>query len=112
MLKLSGAAIALYLLFDIPLIIAVFITVLDVMLLLLLTKIGFRKIEALVVALILVIFVVFAYQVALSDPDWGGVVKGLVPTTKTFADTPHIGGQTPLTGGLGGDHWCDCYAPP
>ncbi|MCY9806218.1 Nramp family divalent metal transporter [Lentilactobacillus senioris] len=99
--EVIGAAIALYLLFDIPLIIAVFITVLDVMLLLLLTKIGFRKIEALVVALILVIFVVFAYQVALSDPNWGGVVKGLVPTAQTFADTPHIGGQTPLTGALG-----------
>ena len=67
--EVIGAAIALYLLFGIPLIYAVFITVLDVLLLLLLTKIGFRKIEAIVVALILVILFVFIYEVALSDPD-------------------------------------------
>ena len=99
--EVIGAAIALYLLFKIPLLIAVFITILDVMLLLLLTKIGFRKIEAIVVALIVVIFVVFAYEVALSDPDWAGVIVGLVPTAKTFATGPAVGGLTPLTGALG-----------
>ncbi len=99
--EVIGAAIALYLLFHIPLVIAVFITVLDVLLLLLLTKIGFRKIEAIVVCLILVILVVFAYEVALSNPDWGGVFGGLVPSMKTVASTPHIGGQTPISGALG-----------
>lgn len=99
--EVIGAAIALYLLFKIPLLIAVFITILDVMLLLLLTKIGFRKIEAIVVALIVVIFVVFAYEVALSNPDWSGVIIGLVPTAKTFATGPAVGGLTPLTGALG-----------
>ncbi|KGH56500.1 Nramp family divalent metal transporter [Oenococcus oeni] len=99
--EVIGAAIALYLLFHIPLVIAVFITVFDVLLLLLLTKIGFRKIEAIVVALILVILFVFVYQVALSDPNWSGVIAGLVPSAKAFATSPHIGGQTPLTGSLG-----------
>lgn len=99
--EVIGAAIALYLLFGIPLTYAVFITVLDVLVLLLLTKIGFRKIEAIVVALIFVILFVFVYQVALSDPDWGGVFAGLVPTAKTFAESPSIGGQTPITGALG-----------
>ncbi|AKP67998.1 Nramp family divalent metal transporter [Companilactobacillus ginsenosidimutans] len=99
--EVIGAAIALYLLFHIPLVIAVFITVFDVLLLLLLTKIGFRKIEALVVCLILVIIVVFGYQVALSNPDWGGVVKGLVPNGKTFSESPTVAGMTPLTGALG-----------
>lgn len=99
--EVIGAAIALYLLFHIPLVIAVFITVFDVLLLLLLTKIGFRKIEAIVVCLILVILVVFAYQVALSNPDWGGVIKGLVPTAGTIATSPEIGGITPLSGALG-----------
>ncbi|MCT3583188.1 divalent metal cation transporter [Levilactobacillus brevis] len=99
--EVIGAAIALYLLFHIPLVIAVFITVFDVLLLLLLTKIGFRKIEAIVVCLILVILVVFAYQVALSNPDWGGVFAGLIPSPKTIASTPQIGGQTPITGALG-----------
>lgn len=99
--EVIGAAIALYLLFHIPLVIAVFITVFDVLLLLLLTKIGFRKIEAIVVCLIMVILVVFAYQVALSDPNWGGVFAGLIPTGKTFAQSPTIGGTNPLQGALG-----------
>ena len=99
--EVVGAAIALYLLFGIPLWIAVFITVFDVLLLLLLTKIGFRKIEGIVVCLIFVILFVFVYQVALSNPDWSVVIKGFIPTPKTFAETPTIGGQTPLTGSLG-----------
>ncbi|WP_172188253.1 Nramp family divalent metal transporter [Lentilactobacillus kribbianus] len=99
--EVIGAAIALYLLFGIPLLLAVLITVFDVMLLLLLTKVGFRKIEAIVVCLIFVILIVFVYQVALSNPDMAGVMKGLIPTTDTFADSPEVGGQTPLTGALG-----------
>ncbi|WP_438766553.1 Nramp family divalent metal transporter [Enterococcus sp. AZ102] len=99
--EVIGAAIALYLLFGIPLLYAVFITVFDVLLLLLLTKVGFRKIEALVVCLIFVILFVFIYQVALSNPDWAAMFKGFIPTTQTFADAPQIGGQTPLTGALG-----------
>ena len=99
--EVIGAAIALYLLFHIPLIIAVFITVFDVLLLLLLTKIGFRKIEAIVVCLILVIIVVFSYQVALSDPNWAGVMKGLIPVKETFSQSPTVAGMTPLSGALG-----------
>ena len=99
--EVIGAAIALYLLFGIPLLYAVLITVFDVLLLLLLTKIGFRKIEALVVCLIFVILFVFIYQIALSNPSWGAVFEGLIPTKDTFADSPRIGGQTPLTGALG-----------
>lgn len=99
--EVIGAAIALYLLFNIPLVIAVFITVLDVFILLMLTKIGFRKIEAIVVCLIFVILFVFVYQVALSNPDWKNLFAGFVPNGKTFADSPVIGGETPLTGALG-----------
>ncbi|KRK39782.1 Nramp family divalent metal transporter [Loigolactobacillus bifermentans] len=99
--EVIGAAIALYLLFHIPLVIAVFITVFDVLLLLLLTKIGFRKIEAIVVCLILVILLVFVYQVALSSPNWGNIVGNLIPGAKTFASSPKIGGDTPLSGALG-----------
>lgn len=99
--EVIGGAIALYLLFNIPLGIAVFITVFDVLLLLLLTKIGFRKIEAIVVALIVVIFVIFAYQVALSNPVWGDVIKGLVPSADAFSTSSSINGQIPLTGTLG-----------
>ncbi len=99
--EVIGAAIALYLLFHIPLVISVLITVLDVLVLLLLTKIGFRKIEAIVVCLILVILLVFAYQVALSSPNWSGVIAGLVPNGNTFSGAIHVNGDTPLTGALG-----------
>ncbi|SKA03477.1 manganese transport protein [Fructilactobacillus lindneri DSM 20690 = JCM 11027] len=99
--EVIGGAIALYLLFGIPIVIAVLITVLDVLVLLLLTSIGFRKIEALVCTLILVIFVVFAYEVALSKPDWLGVFKGLVPSIETVKETPVVHGMSPLTGSLG-----------
>lgn len=99
--EVIGAAIALYLLFGIPLIIAVFITILDVLVLLLLTKVGFRKIEAIVVALILVILFVFIYQVALSNPDWGSVFSGFIPNAKTFSTSKTVNGMTPLSGALG-----------
>lgn len=99
--EVIGAAIALYLLFNIPLILAVFITVFDVLLLLLLTRIGFRKIEALVICLILVILAVFVYQVALSNPDWSGILSGFIPQVRTFSSSPKIAGMTPLSGALG-----------
>ncbi|MGQ2283199.1 Nramp family divalent metal transporter [Apilactobacillus kunkeei] len=99
--EVIGGAIALYLLFHIPLILAVFLTVFDVLLLLLLTKVGFRKIEAIVVCLILVILVVFVYEVVLSNPDWFGAIKGLVPTERTFSSDHPVAGMTPLSGALG-----------
>ncbi|MHA8110324.1 Nramp family divalent metal transporter [Lactobacillaceae bacterium Melli_B4] len=100
--EVIGGAIALNLLFHIPLVVAVFVTVFDVLLLLLLTKIGFRKIEAIVVCLILVILVVFTYQVALSNADWAGVFKGLIPTEGTFSQTRHAAdGLSPYAGALG-----------
>ena len=72
-----------------------------VLLLLLLTKVGFRKIEAIVVCLIFVILFVFVYQVALSNPDWGAVFKGLIPTSETFAKHPVVHDMSPLNGALG-----------
>lgn len=99
--EVIGAAIALNLLFHIPLLVAVFITVLDVFLLLLLAKVGFRKIEALVVCLICVILFVFTYEVILSNPNWSDAFKGLIPNADVMSDSPVINGETPLTGALG-----------
>lgn len=99
--EVIGAAIALNLLFDIPLVPAVFITVLDVLLLLLLARIGFRKIEAVVSCLILVILLVFVYEVLLSNPDWSKAFVGLVPSAKIIQTHPVVGGISPLTGTLG-----------
>lgn len=77
--EVIGSAIALELLFKIPLVIGVALTALDVLLLLLLTKMGFRKIEAIVITLILVILLVFSYEVFLSKPDSIEMIKNFIP---------------------------------
>ncbi|MCM0599277.1 Nramp family divalent metal transporter [Periweissella fabalis] len=82
--EVIGGAIALNLLFNIPLVGGVMLTVLDVFLLLLLTKLGFRKIEAIVVTLIATIFFIFVYLVALSQPSIAGIAGGLVPQAQIF----------------------------
>ncbi len=77
--EVIGGAIALQLLFNIPLIIGVLVTTLDVFLLLLLTKAGFRKIEAFVAVLIATIFVIFLYEVWLASPGMGALLRGFIP---------------------------------
>src|ERR1700744_2512207 len=67
--EVIGSAIALNLLFHIPLFYGVLITGLDVLLILLLQRWGFRWVEALVIALIGTILVMFGVQVFLSRPD-------------------------------------------
>ncbi len=79
--EIIGSGIALELLFKIPLIIGILITAADVLLLLVLMKLGFRKIEAIVATLVAVILLVFAYEVALSNPSMSGIIKGYVPTS-------------------------------
>src|SRR6266403_301204 len=80
--EVIGTAIGLNLLFHIPLQIGVVITVADVFLVLALQAFGFRWIEAFVVAMLGVIAVCFAVQIALADPDWGAVIRGFVPTSE------------------------------
>ncbi|MHC5372746.1 Nramp family divalent metal transporter [Enterococcus sp. LJL120] len=77
--EVIGGAVALQLLFGFPLLIGVLITTFDVFLLLLLTKLGFRKVEIVVAILISVIFFVFAYEVILADPNWSQVLEGFIP---------------------------------
>jgi manganese transport protein len=79
--EVVGTAIGLNLLFGIPLEIGVIITALDVFLILWLQKLGFRWVEAFIIALLGVIFACFFVQIAMADPDWGGVIKGFAPTT-------------------------------
>ncbi len=67
--EVIGSAIALELLFHIPLFYGVLITGLDVLLILLLQRWGFRYVEALVIALIGTILALFAVQMVLSRPD-------------------------------------------
>jgi manganese transport protein len=60
----------------------VLITSLDVFLILGLQQLGFRKLEAFVIALLAIITGCFAIQIALADPDWGAVLRGFIPTTE------------------------------
>ncbi len=78
--EVVGTAIGLNLLFGIPLELGVIITALDVFVILGLQKLGFRWIEAFIIALLGVIFVCFFFQIALADPDWRGVILGFAPT--------------------------------
>jgi manganese transport protein len=80
--EVIGTAIGLNLLFGIPLEIGVIITALDVFLILYLQRLGFRWIEAFIMALLGVIAVCFAIQIAMSDPVWGDVIRGFAPTTE------------------------------
>ncbi|CAM3111257.1 MAG: Nramp family divalent metal transporter [Pseudolactococcus laudensis] len=82
--EVIGGAIALNLLFGLPIIWGVILTVFDVLLLLFLMKLGFRKIEAIVITLILVIMVVFVYEVAISNPVLADMLKGFVPQKEIF----------------------------
>src|SRR6202163_1414445 len=84
--EVIGTAIGLNLLFHIPLEIGVIITAADVFLILALQAFGFRWIEAFVVAMLGVIAACFAIQIAMADPDWGGVLRGFAPTTDIFAN--------------------------
>ncbi len=80
--EVIGTAIGLNLLFGIPLELGVIITALDVFLILWLQNKGFRWLEAFVITLLGVIAVCFGLQIAMADPDWGGVILGFAPTVE------------------------------
>ncbi|HBZ81399.1 MULTISPECIES: Nramp family divalent metal transporter [Brevibacillus] len=80
--EVIGAAIALNLLFGIPLVYGVLITALDVMIVLFLQNKGFRYIEALVIALIATIGACFAFEMFWSQPDIAGILGGFIPSTE------------------------------
>jgi manganese transport protein len=79
--EVIGAAIALNLLLGLPLIWGVTLTALDVLIVLFLQGRGFRYVEALVVALIVLIAGSFAVEMLLSRPDLTGVAAGFIPRT-------------------------------
>jgi manganese transport protein len=77
--EVLGAAIALNLLFHIPLLAAVALTALDTLLVLWLQKLGIRYFEAFILSLIAVIAICFAVELFIARPDAAGIVGGLVP---------------------------------
>jgi manganese transport protein len=86
--EVIGSAIALQLLFHIPLFYGVLITGLDVLLILFLQRWGFRYIEALVIVLIGTILAMFGVQVFLSRPDHWLALKGLLVPSPSIIINP------------------------
>ena len=84
--EVLGTAIALQLLFRLPLLWGVIVTSLDVFLILALQRFGFRKIEAVIVALLLVIAGCFLFELVIAGPDWRAAAAGLVPSTEVVTD--------------------------
>ncbi len=82
--EVIGSAVALNLLFKIPLLYGVILTVFDVIILLLLMRFGFRKIEAIVFCLITTIFIIFAYEVFRASPQFSQILNGFIPKTDIF----------------------------
>jgi manganese transport protein len=80
--EVIGTAIGLNLLFGVPLEIGVLLTALDVFVVLLLQRLGFRYLEAFIIAMLGVISVCFAVQIAMANPEWGAVIRGFAPTTE------------------------------
>src|SRR6187401_2904129 len=85
--EVIGAAIALNLLFGLPLIWGVCVTALDVLIVLYLQNKGFRYVEALVVGLILAIAGSFAIELWFAKPDFGAVAIGFIPRTEVLRNS-------------------------
>ena len=85
--EVIGSAIALNLLFHIPLLLGVCLTALDVLVILFLQQKGFRFLEALVISLIGIIGVCFALEILFSQPSLLGIAQGFfVPSTQIIRD--------------------------
>jgi manganese transport protein len=84
--EVIGSALALHLLFHIPLTIGVIITAFDVLLLLMLQQKSFRYLESLVIVLIVTILICFAFNIFLSTPHMASLIYGFIPTTELITN--------------------------
>jgi manganese transport protein len=84
--EVIGAAIALNLLFHLPLIWGVVLTALDVLVVLFLQHRGFRYVEALVVGLIFLIAVSFGLELWWAQPVWSAVAVGFIPRAEVVSN--------------------------
>jgi manganese transport protein len=84
--EVIGSAIALNLLFGIPLLWGVCLTALDVLLILLLQNRGFRYLEAFVIALVAIIGGCFAIELVMARPALAGIATGFIPTSDIITD--------------------------
>lgn len=88
--EVIGSAIALNLLFHLPLVYGVVLTSFDVLLVMYLANHGFRYLEALVVGLILLVGGCFFAELLLAQPDWLGVAKGIIPLPSIVTDPARL----------------------
>ncbi len=88
--EVIGSAIALELLFHIPLFYGVLITGLDVLLILLLQRWGFRYVEALVITLIGTIIAMFGVQMFLSKPEYWPIFRNLFVPSRVIVSNPDM----------------------
>jgi manganese transport protein len=84
--ELVGSAIALQLLFGLPLPWGVLLTAADTLLLLALQRFGMRRLEALIIALVALIGACFAIELILLQPNWPAVAAGLIPQAASLRD--------------------------
>ncbi|PZU87366.1 MAG: divalent metal cation transporter [Shinella sp.] len=84
--EVIGTAIGLQLIFGLPLAVGVLITAVDVFIVLLLQRLGFRWVEIFVITLTAVIGLSFAVQLALARPDWSEVATGFLPTMEVVTN--------------------------
>ena len=84
--EVIGTAIALNLLFGLPLVLGIVITAVDVLLILGLQRYGFRKLEAFVIALLVIIAVCFAIELAYAQPSIAAIADGFIPRTEIITN--------------------------
>ncbi len=77
--EVLGSAIALNLLFGMPLWLGVLLTVLDVLVILYFQNRGFRVLESIIIGLIFIIFICFGYEILVSQPNFKDIASGLMP---------------------------------
>lgn len=84
--EVIGSAIALNLLFGIPLTWGVIITAADVLIVLMLQNRGFRLLEAIVIVLVATVGACFLFEIMIAKPEFAAVMAGFIPSTSIISD--------------------------
>jgi manganese transport protein len=84
--EVLGSALALHLLTGLPILTGIVVTAFDTMLILALQRRGVRRVEAVVLVLVLTISACFAAELALAGPDWAAIASGFAPDVRAIRD--------------------------
>mgnify|MGYP000016389733 FL=1 len=88
--EVIGSALALQLIFGIPILAGIVITILDVFLILYFQNKGFKVIESIVLSLLIVIVCCFAYELFISQPSVAGIAAGLIPQSSVVMNPSQL----------------------